>query len=115
MPTTRKVWFITGASSGFGRAFADYALGRGHRIVATDPNVSRLQDLAARAPDRIMVLALDVTRPGDAEAAMAVALSRFGQIDVLINAAGYGQTGPSVEASDAELRALMETDFYGTM
>src|SRR5689334_17204535 len=115
MPVSKKVWFITGASSGFGRAFADYALGHGHRVVATAADTVGLHDLATKAPDRVAVLTLDVTRPGDAEAAMAAALSRFGRIDVLINAAGHGAADNWGDAGDAELRALMETNFYGTM
>lgn len=115
MPTSKKVWFITGASSGFGRAFADYALGRGHRVVAAAPNTDRLQDLTAQAPDRVDVVMLDVTRPGAAEAAVAAALSRFGRIDVLINTTGNGATGALEDATDADLRALMETSFYGVM
>jgi NAD(P)-dependent dehydrogenase (short-subunit alcohol dehydrogenase family) len=113
MPAPKKVWFITGAASGFGRAFADYALNRGHLVAATD--AEDLQDLAAKAPDRVAVLPLDITRPGDAEAAIAATLSRFGRIDVLINTAGYGGAERLDKATDAELRARMETSFYGAM
>jgi NAD(P)-dependent dehydrogenase (short-subunit alcohol dehydrogenase family) len=113
MPNSKKVWFITCASSGFGRAFVDYALGRGHRVVATAISTDRLNDLAAKAPDRVLILALDVTRPADAEAAIAGALSRFGRIDVLINTAAYGAT--TAPESETEPRALMETSFFGTM
>lgn len=115
MPNSKKVWFITGASSDFGRALADYALGRGHRVVAAALNTDRLQDLAAKAPDRVEILTLDVTRPGAAEAAVAAALSRFGRIDVLINTTGHGATGAPEDATDADQRALMETGFYGVM
>jgi len=114
-PTSRKVWFITGAACGFGRAFADYALNRGHRVVATATDTDKLQDLAKKAPDRVAVLQLNLTHPGEAEAAVALAHSRFGQLDVLINAAGTGIAQTSSNAGDGELRALMETGFYGTM
>jgi NAD(P)-dependent dehydrogenase (short-subunit alcohol dehydrogenase family) len=112
---SHKVWFITGASSGFGRAFAEHALARGHKVVATARNIEKLQDLAAKAPERVLLLTLDVSRAGDAEAAIADALSRFGRIDVLINNAGYGVVGALEETSDAELRALMDTNFFGAM
>jgi NAD(P)-dependent dehydrogenase (short-subunit alcohol dehydrogenase family) len=69
-----------------------------------------LQDLAAAAPDRVLTLALDVTRPRD-----AAAVTRFGRIDVLINNAGYGLVGAFEETPDAELRALIETKFFGAM
>ena len=112
---SRKVWFITGAASGFGRAFAEYALGRGHRVVATARNTEKLMDLTAQAPDRVIALPLDVTRAGDPEKAIADTLSHFGRIDVLINNAGYGVVGALEETSDADLRALMDTNFFGAM
>ena len=115
MPSPNKVWFITGASCGFGRAFADYALSRGHRVVATTPRPECIQVLASKAPDRVAVLALDITQPGAGEAAIAAAISRFGRIDVLINAQSHDGTATARNASDAELRARMETEFYGVM
>jgi NAD(P)-dependent dehydrogenase (short-subunit alcohol dehydrogenase family) len=112
---TAKTWFITGASSGFGRAFAQHALAQGHNVVATARQVCALDALGAAAPDRVMAIALDVTRPGDADVAITAAVSRFGRIDVLINNAGYGVVGAFEETPDAELRALMETNFFGAM
>ncbi len=112
---TGKTWFITGASSGFGRAFAEHALAKGYNVVATSRQVSALAALAAAAPDRVLALALDVTRQGEVETAIEMAVARFGRIDVLINNAGYGVVGGFEETSDAELRALMETNFFGAM
>lgn len=112
---TVKTWFITGASSGFGRAFAEHALARGHNVVATARRVSALEDLTLAAPARVLTLALDVTRPGEAEAAVTAAVARFGRIDVLMNNAGYGIVGAFEETSEDELRALMETNFFGAM
>jgi NAD(P)-dependent dehydrogenase (short-subunit alcohol dehydrogenase family) len=114
-PTSRKVWFITGAASGFGRAFADYALSHGHRVAATASDTGKLQDLAAKAPDRVAVFALDLTNPRQAEAAIAAAHERFGQLDVLINTAGTGIATSLRDSDDDQLRSLMETSFYGTM
>jgi NAD(P)-dependent dehydrogenase (short-subunit alcohol dehydrogenase family) len=114
-PTSKKVWFITGAASGFGRAFAEYALSHGHRVAAAATSPAGLQDLAARAPDRVALLTLDFTSPGDAESAVAEALSRFGRLDVLINAPSYGATGTLEDVTDSQLRALMEANFYGVM
>ncbi|WP_158803460.1 MULTISPECIES: oxidoreductase [unclassified Acidisoma] len=112
---TAKTWFITGTSSGFGRAFAEHALAQGYNVVATARQVSTLEALANSAPDRVMAVPLDVTRPDDAAAAIIAAVARFGRIDVLINNAGYGVVGAFEETPDAEFRALMETNFFGAM
>jgi NAD(P)-dependent dehydrogenase (short-subunit alcohol dehydrogenase family) len=110
-----KVWFITGASSGFGDAFARYALDQGHSVVATARDPGKLAAIQALAPERVLVQRLDVDRAGDAEAAVEAALDRFGRIDVLINNAGYGIVGAVEETSEAELRAQMETNFFGAV
>ncbi|WP_077034139.1 oxidoreductase [Pelomonas sp. KK5] len=111
--TTTKTWFITGASSGFGMAFARHALQRGDRVVATARTPAKLDALVAEAPDRVLALKLDVTREGDAQAAVAAALAHFGRIDVLVNNAGYGTVGAVEETPEAELRAQMDTNFFG--
>ncbi|WP_395320656.1 oxidoreductase [Variovorax sp. UC74_104] len=111
----RKTWFITGAASGFGHAFAEHALARGHNVVATARDASRLADLVALAPDRVLATPLDVDVAGAAEAAVQAAVERFGRIDVLVNNAGYGVVGALEETPDAELRALMNTNFFGAM
>ncbi|WP_168563183.1 oxidoreductase [Rhizobacter sp. SG703] len=110
-----QTWFITGTSSGFGRAFAEHALASGHRVVATARRTDSLADLVAKAPDRVLAVALDVDVPGAAEAAIEAAVKRFERIDVLVNNAGYGAVGALEETSDAELRALMDTNFFGAM
>ena len=115
MTKVQKTWFITGASSGFGRAFALYALAKGHNVIATARNISRLESLVAQAPDRVLAQALDVDRPQDAQAAVDAAVARFGRIDVLINNAGYGLVGAMEETSEKELRAVMETNFFGAI
>jgi NADP-dependent 3-hydroxy acid dehydrogenase YdfG len=112
---TAKTWFITGASSGFGRAFAEHALAQGHNVVATARKISTLASIAATAPVRVLALSLDVTRQNEADAAIKAAVARFGRIDVLINNAGYGLVGAFEETSDSELRALMDTNFFGAM
>jgi len=115
MSITPTTWFITGASSGFGAAFADYALAQGYNVVATARSQEPLARLAAREPSRVLALDLDVTEPGAPDRAIAQATARFGRIDVLINNAGYGIVGAIEETSDAELRAVMETNFFGAM
>ncbi len=110
-----KVWFITGASSGFGEAFARHALAQGHRVVATARDVAKLSAIVGLAPERVLALPLDVTRAGDAEAAVAAAIARYGRIDVVINNAGFGIVGAVEETPEAELRAQMETNFFGAV
>jgi len=112
---TTKTWFITGTSSGLGRAFAEYALTRGYNVVATARDPSRLSELVDKFPDRVLALELDVTRDGQASAAIAAAVARFGAIDVLINNAGYAIVGAVEETPLAELCAQMETNFFGAV
>jgi len=115
MTNDRKTWFITGASSGFGRAFAEHALDRGYNVVTTARSIGKLESLVAKAPSRVLAVTLDVDRPGDAQAAIEAAIARFGRVDVLINNAGYGIVGAVEETPEAELRAVMETNFFGAM
>jgi NAD(P)-dependent dehydrogenase (short-subunit alcohol dehydrogenase family) len=112
---TSKTWFITGASSGFGSAFAQYALQMGYNVVATARNPERLKDLVAQAPKQVLALGLDVNRPQDAQAAIAAAVQHFGQLDVLINNAGYSVVGAAEETPEHELRGLMDTNFFGAV
>lgn len=108
-----KVWFITGTSSGFGRELALEALARGDRVVATARDPKSLDELVQRAPERVLALQLDVTKAEQIEVAVHEATRRFGAIDVLVNNAGYSVVGAVEETSDAELRAALETMFFG--
>jgi len=113
MNDTNKVWFITGTSTGFGRALALEAVARGERVVATARRANAVADLVALAPDRVLACELDVTQPAQIERAVDAAVARFGAIDVLVNNAGFSIVGALEETSDAELRATMETMFFG--
>jgi NAD(P)-dependent dehydrogenase (short-subunit alcohol dehydrogenase family) len=112
---TNTTWFITGASSGFGRAFAEHALAQGYNVVAAARDLAKLETLQAQAPDRVLAVKLDVDNANDASEAIAAAVRRFGRIDVLINNAGYGLVGALEETPERELRALMETNFFGAI
>jgi NAD(P)-dependent dehydrogenase (short-subunit alcohol dehydrogenase family) len=112
-PDSSRVWLITGTSSGFGRQIAQAALARGDRVVATARRPETLADLVAAAPERVHPVALDVTRADQIDAAVRAALERFGGIDVLVNNAGHGSVGAVEEIDLADLRALMDTMFFG--
>jgi NAD(P)-dependent dehydrogenase (short-subunit alcohol dehydrogenase family) len=105
-----RVWFVTGASSGFGRAIVDSALAQGDRVVATARRLDSLSDIAD--DDRVAAVALDVTDAAQREAAITEALHRFGRIDVLVNNAGRTQVGAVEETTDEELRDLFELHFF---
>jgi NAD(P)-dependent dehydrogenase (short-subunit alcohol dehydrogenase family) len=111
-PNSGRVWLISGCSSGFGRALAEAALERGDRVVATARRPDALADLAG---ERVLVVALDVTRRDDVDAAVRAALGRFGRIDVLVNNAGHGSVGAVEEIDMDDLRALMDTMFFGAV
>src|SRR6202047_178719 len=89
-----KVWLITGASRGLGRAFAEAALEAGDRVVATARNPEQLVELEGRYSERVRTVALDVTNEAQAKAAFEAAIASFGGLDVLVNNAGYGYVGP---------------------
>jgi NAD(P)-dependent dehydrogenase (short-subunit alcohol dehydrogenase family) len=108
--SSKRVWLITGASSGFGRAIADAALERGDAVVATARRTETLSDLDGR--ERARVVSLDVTDAVQREAAIGAAVERFGRIDVLVNNAGRTQVGAVEETTDEELRALFDLHFF---
>jgi NAD(P)-dependent dehydrogenase (short-subunit alcohol dehydrogenase family) len=110
-----KIWFITGASRGFGREWAIAALERGDSVAATARDTATLDDLAAKYGDRLLPLRLDVTDRDDAFAAVAEAQKRFGRLDVVVNNAGYGHFGMVEELSEADVRNQMETNFFGAL
>jgi len=111
--STNRVWLVTGASAGFGRALGELILARGDRLVAAARDPAAVADLVARAPERALAVRLDVTKQADIDAAVRTATDRFGAIDVLVNNAGYGFAGTVEDASDAEVRALFEVNFFG--
>ncbi|MDZ5454259.1 oxidoreductase [Labrys sp. ZIDIC5] len=107
------VWFITGASSGLGRALAEAVLARGWRAVLAARRPEMLADLAAEHGERALAVQLDVTDAGAIENAVAAAEARFGRIDVAVNNAGYGYLAAIEEGEDAAIRAQFETNVFG--
>lgn len=109
------VWFITGASSGFGKAMAKYAVSQGYTVVATARRKEKLQELADTAPKKIIPISMDVTDRQQVQRAVKEAVETVGRIDVLINNAGYGIVGALEETPEEEFRKQMETNFFGAV
>jgi NAD(P)-dependent dehydrogenase (short-subunit alcohol dehydrogenase family) len=112
---TEKIWFITGASRGFGREWAIAALERGDSVAATARDLSTLDDLVATYGKRFLPLQLDVTDREADFAAVRQAHERFGRLDVVVNNAGYGHFGMVEELTEAEARAQLETNLFGAL
>jgi NAD(P)-dependent dehydrogenase (short-subunit alcohol dehydrogenase family) len=110
-----STWLITGCSTGLGRALAEAVIGAGHNAVVTARDVAKVADLADTATQRVLPVALDVTKPDQVTAAVERADERFGGIDVLVNNAGYGYRAAVEEGDDADVRTLFETHFFGTV
>lgn len=109
MSEKSSTWFITGCSSGFGRAIAEAALAAGQRVIATARDVRSIADLEKAGSCEVM--ALDVTDPENVREAISAA----GPVDVLVNNAGYGLIGAVEECSDEQIRQNMETNFFGPL
>jgi NAD(P)-dependent dehydrogenase (short-subunit alcohol dehydrogenase family) len=111
--TTSPIWFVTGCSTGFGRALARAVLARGWRAVVTARDPAKITDLVAGREAASLAMALDVTKPAQIAAAVQAATARFGAIDVLVNNAGYGYQVAVEEGEDAAIRAMFEANFFG--
>ena len=108
-------WFITGCSTGLGRAFAEAVLDRGHNAVVTARDVAKVQDLADKYPGAALALPLDVTDDTQVSAAVRAAEDRFGAVDVLVNNAGYGYRAAVEEGEDDAVQRLFDTHVFGTV
>lgn len=110
-----KVWFITGASRGFGRVWAEAALERGDKVAATARNMDSLAGLKEKYGDSVLTLELDVTKPGQAKAAIDQAHAHFGRLDIVLNNAGYSFVGTIEESSVEDVKAMYETNVFGAL
>jgi NAD(P)-dependent dehydrogenase (short-subunit alcohol dehydrogenase family) len=110
-----KTWFITGASKGFGREWSEAALERGDSVAATARRLETLDELVDAYGDAVLPIQLDVTdRDADFDAVKRAA-DHFGALDVVVNNAGYGHFGMVEELTEDEVRAQMETNFFGAL
>ncbi len=110
-----KIWFITGASRGLGRIWAEAALKRGDKVAATARNVADLTELKERYGDFVLPLTLDVTNTDQAHQAVQQAHEHFGRLDVILNNAGYPLVGTVEEVREADVRAVFDTNYFGTL
>lgn len=110
---SKKTWFITGCSTGFGRMIAEAVVARGGRVVASARDTSSLADLVAKSDGRVITPRVDVTRPDEIRNAVREAEAAFGGIDVLVNNAGYGFIGGIEESSDQEIHDQFDVNFFG--
>ncbi|MFG1604919.1 SDR family oxidoreductase [Actinoplanes sp. NPDC049265] len=108
-------WFITGTSSGFGRLLTEQLLDRGDRVAATLRRPDALDDLRGKYGDRLWVARLDVTEPGEAGRVVDEAFAALGPIDVVVNNAGYGVFASVEEASEEQIRRVVDTNLLGSI
>ncbi|CAK7285773.1 SDR family oxidoreductase [Streptomyces misionensis] len=107
-----RVWLVTGASGGLGRAVVGEVLSAGERVIAVTRGDGPLRPLTAAFPGRLRTVSVDITDAGALRAALDDAITGFGRLDVVVNNAGYALAGPFEELDDTELRAQFEVNFF---
>ena len=109
----KKTWFITGASRGFGRIWAEAALKRGDQVAATARKLADVADLRDQFGEAVLPLALDVTNAEQVQRVVPQAYAHFGRLDVLVNNAGASLFAATEEASDEQIRDLFDANYLG--
>lgn len=110
-----KTWFISGSSRGLGRALTEAALAAGNRVVASARDTVPLEPLRERFGERLRLTKLDVTDDAAAQAAIGLAVEAYGDIDVVVNNAGYGELGSVEDTGLASFRQQIEVNLIGTI
>lgn len=108
-----KVWFITGCSTGFGRALAERLVDAGAHVAASARDPRTLDALVARAPERVLALGVDVTKAGEVDRGIAAAVERFGGLDVVVNNAGAGLIGALEELGADQILRNFDVNLMG--
>ncbi|GGM92075.1 short-chain dehydrogenase/reductase [Dyadobacter beijingensis] len=111
----RKVWFVTGASKGLGLALVQKLLANGFAVAATSRSAADLKNAVAHEGSQFLPLAVNLTDEQSVSQAIAATIEKFGQIDVIVNNAGYGLAGSLEELSDAESRGNFDVNVFGTL
>lgn len=109
----KKVWLITGCSTGFGRQLAKELLQKGYSVAVTARNTQDIQDIIEGYPETSIALQLDVTKAEDIKTTVTAVMEKFGRIDVLVNNAGIGYFGAIEESEEEEVRRMFEINFFG--
>jgi NAD(P)-dependent dehydrogenase (short-subunit alcohol dehydrogenase family) len=110
-----KNWFITGASSGFGRILTEKLLARGDRVAATVRREHSLDDLHAQHGERLWVANLDLTHTNAVRSVIDRAFAKLGRIDIVVSNAGYGLFGAAEEATDEQIRHQIDANLVGSI
>ena len=112
---TQKIWFITGISSGLGKALAQTVIENGDFVIGTFRNQTQADIFNQQHKDEAFALTLDITKPTEIEKAFKLITEKFGKVDVLVNNAGFGFAGAIEETSIDETREVFEANFFGTL
>lgn len=110
-----QVWFITGASKGFGLELVKQLLALGHQVAATSRNAEELRAAVGADSPNFLPLAVELTAEAQVGEALAATVRQFGRLDVVVNNAGYGQLGSLEEVTDAEARDNFDVNVFGTL
>ncbi len=110
-----KVWLITGSGNGLGRDIAEAALAAGDNVIAGARRVEELDALVEQYGDRVRPVHLEVRDEAEAKAAVELALSSFGRLDVLVNNAGYGHFAPFEQMTQEDFQGVIDTCFWGVV
>ena len=111
----QRTWFITGVNSGFGRIMTEHLLERGDRVAGTARKLEQLDDLKSKYGEQLWLRHLDLTDTPAIHGVVDAAFARFGQIQVIVNNAGYGLFGAAEEVSDEQIRHQIDTNLIGSI
>lgn len=112
---SKKVWFVTGASKGFGLALTKLVLSQGNQVIATSRNTDDLKKSIKENQNNLLALKVDITSDQDVKNAVQQSIEKFGKIDVVVNNAGYSLIGSMEEMSDEEFRQTVDVNLFGTI
>ena len=111
----RKTWFITGISSGLGKALGQSVIEKGDFVIGTFRTQSQVEDFNKQHKENGFAIKLDISNETEIDKTVESIISKFGRIDVLINNAGMGFAGAIEETSTQEVRQVFEVNFFGTL